>query len=184
MAARELHKAELEGIRKREREKREADKLDAELEDIRKREREKREADKLKDGSGSDSSGSSIKSDSGSESVRDTEPAATRDAPALLLFGDDELKKWTIGTAAYKQGLNWEAYVRHKQAYDNYMQHKGKWSDRSFKSIIHAKLVPTVCAICGFRRSKWRDIENSTLILKLELAAASVLLRRGDLLTQ
>ena len=72
MAARELHKAELEGIRKREREKREADKLDAELEDIRKREREKREADKLKDGSGSDSSGSSIKSDSGSESVRDT----------------------------------------------------------------------------------------------------------------
>ncbi len=95
-------------------------------------------------------------------------PAATRDAPGLLLFGDDELKQWTIGTAAYKQGLNGEAYVHHKQAYDNYMPHKGKWSDRSFKSIIHAKLVPTVCAICGFRRSKWRDIEDSTLILKLE----------------
>ena len=96
------------------------------------------------------------------------QPRDAAGAPGLLLFGDDELKQWTIGTAAYKQGLNWEAYVHHKQAYDNYMQHKGKWSDRSFKSIIHAKLVPTVCAICGFRRSKWRDIEDSTLILKLE----------------
>jgi hypothetical protein len=84
--------------------------------------------------------------------------AAAAPAPAaaagdrVMMFGDDDLKMWTIGTAAYKQGLNWDAYVHHKQAYDNYMQHKGKWSERTFKSIIHAKLVPTVCATCGFLR--------------------------------
>jgi hypothetical protein len=50
------------------------------------------------------------------------------------------------------------------------MQHKGKWSERTFKSIIHANLVPTVCAICGFLRSKWDSVEDSKLILRLEKA--------------
>ena len=88
--------------------------------------------------------------------------------PGLMVFGNDDLKMWTIGTAAYKQGLNWEAYVHHKQAYDNYMQHKGKWSDRTFKSIIDAKLVPALCATCGFPRGKWHSIDDARLILKLE----------------
>ncbi len=100
--------------------------------------------------------------------------AAAAPAPAaaasdrVMMFCDDDLKMWTIGTAAYKQGLNWEAYVHHKQAYDNYMQHKGKWSERTFKSIIHAKLVPTVCATCGFLRGKWHKVDDARLILKLE----------------
>ena len=100
--------------------------------------------------------------------------AAAAPAPAaaagdrVMMFGDDDLKMWTIGTAAYKQGLNWDAYVHHKQAYDNYMQHKGKWSERTFKSIIHAKLVPTVCATCGFLRGKWHKVDDARLILKLE----------------
>ena len=217
MASREIHKADVEGIRKRERERR--------------RKEEEEAANKEKDSpsvspggsspSGSDSESvgdtiSSRSSKSGSTGTYDTEDsfvddgsdadsdfekkkhrkareeqrygamnglgtpkksATTKEAcadrdrvgnPGLLLLGDDELKQWTIGTSAYKQGLNWEAYVHHKQAYDNYMQHKGKWSDRSFKSIIHAKLVPTVCAICGFRRSQWKSIEDARLILKLE----------------
>jgi hypothetical protein len=88
--------------------------------------------------------------------------------PGLMVFGDDDLKMWTIGTAKYKQGLNWEAYLHHKQAFDNHMQHKGRWSERTFKSIIHANLVPTVCASCGFSRSKWHLLEDQKLILKLE----------------
>lgn len=88
--------------------------------------------------------------------------------PGLMVFGDDDLKMWTIGTAKYKQGLNWEAYLHHKQAFDNHMQHKGRWSERTFKSIIHANLVPTVCASCGFSRSKWHLLEDQRLILKLE----------------
>jgi hypothetical protein len=53
-------------------------------------------------------------------------------APGLMFFGgDDDLKMWSIGTANFKQGLNWEAYRHHKQAFDNHMQHKGKWSERS-----------------------------------------------------
>jgi hypothetical protein len=90
--------------------------------------------------------------------------------PGVMVFGDDDLKMWTYGTAKYKQGLNWEAYLHHKQAFDNHMQHKGKWSERTFKSIIHANLVPTVCAICGFLRSKWDSIQDSKLILRLEKA--------------
>ena len=96
-------------------------------------------------------------------------PAASA-PPGLMVFGNDDLKMWTIGTAAYKQGLNWEAYVHHKQAYDNYMQHKGKWSDRTFKSVIDAKLVPALCAVCGFKRGKWHTIDDARLILKLERA--------------
>jgi hypothetical protein len=90
--------------------------------------------------------------------------------PGVMVFGDDDLKMWTYGTAKYKQGLNWEAYLHHKQAFDNHMQHKGKWSERTFKSIIHANLVPTVCAICGFLRSKWDHVQDSKLILRLEKA--------------
>ena len=90
--------------------------------------------------------------------------------PGVMVFGDDDLKMWTYGTAKYKQGLNWEAYLHHKQAFDNHMQHKGKWSERTFKSIIHANLVPTVCAICGFLRSKWDSVADSKLILRLEKA--------------
>ena len=90
--------------------------------------------------------------------------------PGVMVFGDDDLKMWTYGTAKYKQGLNWEAYLHHKQAFDNHMQHKGKWSERTFKSIIHANLVPTVCAICGFLRSKWDSVQDSKLILRLEKA--------------
>jgi hypothetical protein len=96
--------------------------------------------------------------------------AATGIPPGVMVFGDDDLKMWTYGTAKYKQGLNWEAYLHHKQAFDNHMQHKGKWSERTFKSIIHANLVPTVCAICGFLRSKWDSVPDSKLILKLEKA--------------
>jgi hypothetical protein len=89
----------------------------------------------------------------------------------LMVFGgDDDLKMWTIGTAKFKQGLNWESYLHHKQAFDNHMQHKGKWSERTFKSIIHANLVPVVCATCGFRRSRWHLIEDAQLIIKLEKA--------------
>ena len=98
-------------------------------------------------------------------------PQALTAAPGLMVFGgDDDLKMWTIGTAKFKQGLNWEAYLHHKQAFDNHMQHKGKWSERTFKSIIHANLVPVVCATCGFRRSKWHLLDDAQLIIKLEKA--------------
>jgi hypothetical protein len=59
-----------------------------------------------------------------------------------VYFGEDELKKWTIGSEKYKQGFNWPAYIHHKQSYANYCQFKGMHAARTFKSIIHAKLVP------------------------------------------
>ena len=88
--------------------------------------------------------------------------------PGLLLLGDDGIKLWRMGTAKFNQGMNWVAYLHHKQAYDNYKQHNGKYSERTFKSVIHANLVPTVCAACGFERSRWDRLSDSKLIVALE----------------
>jgi hypothetical protein len=114
---------------------------------------------------------SKSKAASSKTSMPDTDAAASS-GPDVLMFGDDDLKQWQLGTARYKQGANWESYLHHKQAYDSYMQHKGKYSKRTFKSIIHANLVPAICSVCGFLRSKWASVEDERLILKLEKALA------------
>jgi hypothetical protein len=85
-----------------------------------------------------------------------------------VYFGEDELKKWTVGSEKYKQGFNWPAYIHHKQNYDNYCQFKGMHAARTFKSVIHAKLVPAVCAFCGLQRLKWKDYEDAAVILAIE----------------
>ena len=114
---------------------------------------------------------SKFKAASTKSNMQDADAAASG-GPDVLMFGDDDLKQWQLGTARYKQGANWESYVHHKQAYYSYMQHKGKYSKRTFKSIIHANLVPAICSICGFLRSKWASVEDEKLILKLEKALA------------
>jgi hypothetical protein len=129
------------------------------------KQRKKRERQRM---GSMNSLGTPRKVKTGSDNADAAVAPASPVSPGVMMFGDDDLKMWTIGTAAYKQGLNWEAYVHHKQAYDNYMQHKGKWSERTFKSVIHAKLVPTVCATCGFLRGKWHKVDDAQLILKLE----------------
>jgi hypothetical protein len=101
-------------------------------------------------------------------SKRGTELPAFHSNSGLVMLGDDGLKLWKIGTAKYNQGLNWVAYLHHKQAFDNYKQHGGRYSERTFKSVIHANLVPTVCAACGFDRAKWDRLSDSKLILALE----------------
>jgi hypothetical protein len=85
-----------------------------------------------------------------------------------VYFGEDELKKWTVGSEKYKQGFNWPAYIHHKQNYDNYCQFKGLHAARTFKSVIHARLVPAVCAFCGLQRLKWKDYEDAAVILAIE----------------
>jgi hypothetical protein len=87
-----------------------------------------------------------------------------------VYFGEDELKKWTTGTEKYKQGFNWPAYIHHKQSYDNYCQFKGTHAARTFKSIIHAKLVPALCGFCGLKRLLWKTYEDATVILAIEKA--------------
>ena len=85
-----------------------------------------------------------------------------------VFFGEDELKKWTTGSEKYKQGFNWPAYIHHKQNYDNYCQFKGVHAARTFKSVIHARLVPALCGFCGLKRQLWKDYEDSTVILAIE----------------
>jgi hypothetical protein len=85
-----------------------------------------------------------------------------------IYFGEDELKKWTTGSEKYKQGFNWPAYIHHKQNYDNYCQFKGVHAARTFKSVIHAKLVPALCSFCGLKRLKWKTYEDATVILAIE----------------
>ena len=75
---------------------------------------------------------------------------------------------WKVGSAKYKNGFCWESYLHHKQAFDNYTQHRGRFSERTFRSTIHANLVPVVCASCGFSRSKWALLSDSKLILGIE----------------
>jgi len=87
-----------------------------------------------------------------------------------VYFGEDELKKWTTGTEKYKQGFNWPAYIHHKQSYDNYCQFKGVHAARTFKSIIHAKLIPALCGFCGLKRLLWKSYEDATVILAIEKA--------------
>jgi hypothetical protein len=87
-----------------------------------------------------------------------------------VYFGEDELKKWTIGSEKYKQGFNWPAYIHHKQSYDNYCQFKGVHAARTFKSIIHAKLIPALCGFCGLKRLLWKTYEDATVILAVEKA--------------
>jgi hypothetical protein len=87
-----------------------------------------------------------------------------------VYFGEDELKRWTTGSEKYKQGFNWPAYTHHKQNYDNYCQFKGMHAARTFKSVIHARLVPALCGFCGLRRSLWKDYEDATVILAIEKA--------------
>jgi hypothetical protein len=87
-----------------------------------------------------------------------------------VYFGEDELKKWTTGTEKYKQGFNWPAYIHHKQSYDNYCQFKGVHAARTFKSIIHAKLIPALCGFCGLKRLLWKTYEDATVILAIEKA--------------
>jgi hypothetical protein len=93
---------------------------------------------------------------------------ASRDYPSLVLLGDEDLPLWKSGPARFKQGFHWESYLHHKQQYDNYKAHRGRYSDRTFKSVIDSKLVPAVCASCGFRRSSWADLPDQRLILRLE----------------
>jgi hypothetical protein len=85
-----------------------------------------------------------------------------------IYFGEDELKKWTTGSEKYKQGFNWPAYIHHKQNYDNYCQFKGVHAARTFKPVIHAKLVPALCSFCGLKRLKWKTYEDATVILAIE----------------
>jgi hypothetical protein len=98
----------------------------------------------------------------------DSSAPATSDAPSLVLLGDEDLPLWKAGAARFKQGFHWDSYLHHKQQYDNYKAHRGRYSDRTFKSIIDAKFVPAVCASCGFRRSSWADIPDYRLILRIE----------------
>jgi hypothetical protein len=86
----------------------------------------------------------------------------------LVLLGNDDLPMWKVGSAKFKNGFSWESYLHHKQAFDNYTQHRGRYSERTFKSTIHANLVPVVCASCGFSRSKWAMLSDSKLILGIE----------------
>ncbi|MFN9979419.1 MAG: hypothetical protein ACK53Y_05875, partial [bacterium] len=86
----------------------------------------------------------------------------------LVLLGSDDLPMWKVGAAKYKNGFCWESYLHHKQAFDNYTQHRGRYSERTFKSTIHANLVPVVCASCGFSRSKWSLLSDRRLILAIE----------------
>jgi len=87
-----------------------------------------------------------------------------------IYFGEDELKKWTTGSEKYKQGFNWPAYIHHKQNYDNYCQFKGVHAARTFKSVIHARLVPALCGFCGLKRGLWKEYEDATVILAIEKA--------------
>jgi hypothetical protein len=93
---------------------------------------------------------------------------SNREGPSLVLLGDEDLPLWKSGPARFKQGFHWESYLHHKQQYDNYKAHRGRYSDRTFKSVIDSKLVPAVCASCGFRRSSWADLPDHRLILRLE----------------
>jgi hypothetical protein len=65
-------------------------------------------------------------------------------------------------------GFHWESYRYHKQQTDNYKANRGRYSDRTFKSIIDAKLVPTVCASCGFSCSRWAALSDARLFLRIE----------------
>jgi len=86
----------------------------------------------------------------------------------LVLLGNEDLPMWKVGSAKFKNGFSWESYLHHKQAFDNYMAHRGRFSERTFKSVIHANLVPVVCASCGFTRSKWSLVNDAKLILRIE----------------
>ena len=86
----------------------------------------------------------------------------------LVLLGDEDLPMWKTGSSRYKNGFSWESYLHHKQQYDNYKAHRGRFSERTFRSIIHVNLIPIVCASCGFLRSKWTKISDERLILKIE----------------
>ena len=86
----------------------------------------------------------------------------------LVLLGDEDLPMWKIGSARFKNGFRYESYIHHKQQFDNYKAHRGRFSERTFKSIIHANLIPVVCASCGFRRSRWDLLEDEKLILRIE----------------
>jgi hypothetical protein len=91
-----------------------------------------------------------------------------RDRPSLVLLGDEDLVLWKSGPVRFKMGFHWESYLYHKQQFDNYKAHRGRYSDRTFKSIIDAKLIPTVCSSCGFARSKWSNVSDARLILRIE----------------
>jgi hypothetical protein len=99
-----------------------------------------------------------------------SETASSASQGGNVYFGEDELKKWTTGSEKYKQGFNWPAYIHHKQNYDNYCQFKGVHAARTFKSVIHARLVPALCGFCGLRRRLWKDYEDATVILAIEKA--------------
>jgi hypothetical protein len=86
----------------------------------------------------------------------------------LVLLGDEDLPMWKTGSSRYKNGFSWESYLHHKQQYDNYKAHRGRFSERTFRSIIHVNLIPIVCASCGFQRSKWTAISDERLILRIE----------------
>jgi hypothetical protein len=88
--------------------------------------------------------------------------------PSLVLLGDEDLPLWKSGPARFKQGFHWESYLHHKQQYDNYKAHRGRYSERTFKSVIDIKLVPAVCASCGFKRTSWNNLPDHRLILRIE----------------
>ena len=95
-------------------------------------------------------------------------PIAGDRPPSLVLLGDEDLAMWKSGMAKYKMGFHWESYLYHKQQFDNYKAHRGRYYERTFKSVIDAKLVPTVCSSCGFQRSKWASVSDARLILRIE----------------
>ena len=219
MAAREIHKAEVEGIRRAKVRDKDDDDDDDDDESTRSGKssssggksgssgdesvgdtvssRERRSSDGGSSGSEDESfvvrDGSSESDNSDDERERDRERRLKERAGSInslgtplkkskegastpvaashhgvLLLGDDGLKLWRIGTAKFNQGMNWTAYLHHKQAFDNYKQHGGKFSERTFKSVIHANLVPAVCAACGLDRSKWEKLSDARLIMALE----------------
>ena len=45
----------------------------------------------------------------------------------LVLLGSDDLPMWKVGSSKFKNGFCWESYLHHKQAFDNYTQHRGRF---------------------------------------------------------
>jgi hypothetical protein len=131
-------------------------------------ERDKRRAEKRRESS--NSLGTPATKSRGKPPLATPAPvkATESERPSLVLLGDEDLAMWKSGLRKYKMGFHWESYLYHKQQFDNYKAHRGRYSDRTFKSIIDAKLVPTVCASCGFSRSRWAALSDARLILRIE----------------
>jgi hypothetical protein len=114
--------------------------------------------------------GTPVAKKSAGKSSSEASPSSTvaGKGPNLVLLGDEDLPLWKSGPARFKQGFHWESYLHHKQQFDNYKAHRGRYSERTFKSVIDIKLVPAVCASCGFKRTSWASLPDKRLILRIE----------------